>query len=179
MSLQTLYKTMIKQKFKLFSLAILLIFSHALFAETFGFVEKVALNDKYLLKAKLDTGAKSASLDAIDITISQEDKQKWVNFSVPIPEGKIRFKEKLIGYVRIKVRTGEKKVGIVADAVRRPLVKMPITLGGQTKLIKVNLTNRENFFYPLLLGRDALISFGATINPALTFTQDPKVKNAP
>jgi len=36
--------------------------------------------------------------------------------------------------------------------------------------IKVNLTNRKRFIYPLLLGRDAIIAFNGAVDPALTFT---------
>ncbi len=41
----------------------------------------------------------------------------------------------------------------------------------QCKTIEVNLTDRSNFNYPLLLGRKALIAFDAIVDPGQQYIQ--------
>lgn len=162
---------MLKKYSVFFLLCLLSVGAHA---QSFGYVEKVLLANQYLLKAKLDTGAKSASLNAHNIKLDKEEGTTWVHFKVPTKSGDVSFKEKLVGYVRIKARYGENQLGMSKKTFKRPLVAMNITLGKQTQPILMNLTNRGNFNYPILLGRDALKAFNATINPQLKFTQKPQ-----
>ncbi len=62
----------------------------------------------------------------------------------------------------------------VKHYVKRPVVRMLIQLGEQQQSIRVNLTNRKRFLYPLLLGREALIAFNGVVDPALTYTVKKK-----
>ncbi len=55
------------------------------------------------------------------------------------------------------------------SAMRRPVVMIPMKLGDKTAHVRVNLANRKNFIYPLLLGREAIIQFSGIIDPALKF----------
>jgi hypothetical protein len=138
----------------------------------YGFIEKVTLAPQNLtLSAKLDTGAKSASLYARDIKeITQNDKT-YLTFTVPTKQGDIVFKQELVGDVLIKMRALEKKSNIKKKVhMRRPVVIIPMKLGNKLAYIRVNLANRKNFNYPLLLGRDAIIQFSGIIDPALKFT---------
>ncbi len=52
---------------------------------------------------------------------------------------------------------------------------MRIKLGNDEKTIRVNLTNRKRFIYPLLLGREAIIAFNGTIDPSLKYTLKNKL----
>ncbi len=138
----------------------------------FGYIEKVSLVDKDLtLSAKLDTGAKSASLNATHITEIDVDGKPYLNFIVPSKEGDIPFKCEYIGKVNIKVRAGEMKANpLLEKSIKRPLVLLRIKLGQQEKIIRVNLTNRKRFIYPLLLGREAIIAFNGIVDPTLKYT---------
>ncbi|RUR13522.1 RimK/LysX family protein [Legionella sp. km772] len=138
----------------------------------FGFVEKATLVDKELtLSAKLDTGAKSASLNATHITEIDIDGVPYLRFTVPTKEKDYVFECRYIGKVKIKVRANEANPSAVASApIKRPVVLLNVQLGDQIKAIRVNLTNRKRFIYPLLLGRDAIIAFNGAVDPALTFT---------
>ena len=91
--------------------------------------------------------------------------------------GNIHLERKLVRYVRIKNRSGEMKKGLKHIATRRPVVNMLLTLGNQTKAVAVNLANRQNFNYPLLLGRRPLIIFNIAVDPAKTFVATLKQPN--
>lgn len=141
-------------------------------AQIYGYVEKVSFPGKNLiLSAKLDTGAKSASLHATKISEISVKGVPYLRFIVPTKNGDYEFQAEYKGRVKIKVREGEHGSEIMAHApIKRPVVLLNLRLGDQVKTIKVNLTNRKRFLYPLLLGRDAIIAFNGAVNPALTFT---------
>ena len=138
----------------------------------YGYVEKVTLLDKNLmLRAKLDTGAKSASLNAVDISEIEVKGIPFLQFSVPTKEGLVVFQSEYIGRVKIKPRVGEPHHESQKHVpIRRPVVLMNIKLGDKVRAVLVNLTNRKRFNYPLLLGRDAINDFNGVIDPSQAFT---------
>ncbi|KTD54840.1 secreted protein [Legionella sainthelensi] len=145
-------------------------------AQIYGYVEKVSFPEKNLiLSAKLDTGAKSASLNATNITEITKKGIAYLRFTVPTKSGDYQFEAEYKGRVKIKVREGEHGSEILAHApIKRPVVLLSMQLGDKVRTIKVNLTNRKRFLYPLLLGRDAIIAFNGAVDPALTFTLKKK-----
>lgn len=149
-------------------------------AQIYGYVEKVTLIDKNLtLSAKLDTGAKSASLNASHITPIEVKGVPYLRFTVPTKDGKnYVFEGEYIGRVKIKVRAGEHGSEVASTAIKRPMVLLNVKLGDKVRAIQVNLTNRKRFLYPLLLGRDAIIDFHGAIDPALSFTTKSKSLNS-
>lgn len=138
----------------------------------FGYIEKATLVDKDLmLSAKLDTGAKSASLNATHITEIEVNGKPYLQFTVPSKQGDIQFKCEYVGEVNIKVRAGEAQMNpLIRKSIQRPVVLMRIRLAGKERVIRVNLTNRKRFIYPLLLGREAIIAFNGLIDPSLKYT---------
>lgn len=145
-------------------------------AQIYGYVEKVTLVDKNLtLSAKLDTGAKTASLNAIKLTEFKKNGMDYLRFTVPTKQGDVVLEAEYIGKVRIKVRANEARLGSLdSSSIKRPVVLLNMKLGDKVRAIQVNLTNRKRFNYPLLLGRDAIIEFNGAIDPALTFTLKSK-----
>lgn len=145
-------------------------------SQVYGFVEKATLTDKNLtLSAKLDTGAKSASLNAINISEIEVNGARFLRFTVPTKEKNYLFECPYIGKVKIKVRAHENSHGApAAQPIKRPVVMLSIQLGDKVRTVRVNLTNRKRFIYPLLLGRDAIIAFNGAVDPALTFTLKSK-----
>ncbi|CEK12132.1 ATP-dependent zinc protease family protein [Legionella hackeliae] len=137
----------------------------------YGYVEKATLVDKnMILSAKLDTGAKSASLSAVDIHEIEEDGKAYLRFKVPGKEGEVEFTCEYVGKVKIKVRAGEHlSLQHHVEPIKRPVVKIDIKIGDKIRTIPVNLTNRKRFNYPLLLGRDAIIAFDGLIDPQHAF----------
>ena len=138
----------------------------------YGYIEKATLVEKDLtLSAKLDTGAKSASLNAINIKQIDIEGEPYLTFTVPSKSGDVQFKCKYLGDINIKVRSGESRVNpLLKKSIQRPVVLMKIKLAGKERLIRVNLTNRKRFIYPLLLGREAIIAFDGVVNPSLKYT---------
>lgn len=140
--------------------------------DTYGYVEKVELLGKsVMLSAKLDTGAKSASLSAIRITSVERDGKPYLDFVIPSKFGEIPMSAPYVGKVKIKVRAGEKKkTSLVPLPITRSVVLIALRLGDKVREIPMNLTNRKRFNYPILLGRDAIKAFDGVVDPALVFT---------
>ncbi len=135
--------------------------------EILGWVEKVQLPAVGIeLKAKLDTGAETSSLDARIIKKFRKGGRRWVRFSVTDRENGEEFV-----IVRERIRT----IGVVQhDGSRqtRPVVKMSVCIAGRILRTEVSLIDRSEFIYPLLLGRSALGSF-ALVDPGNTFLSKP------
>lgn len=135
--------------------------------EIFGWVERVELLDgEFSMKAKLDTGALNSSLHALGIERFRRDGERYVRFTVMDPEtGEPKELEKpLERNVRIVRHSG--------DYQRRPVVKMNVCLGPYERMVEVNLVDRGELIYPLLLGRTALEG-AALVDAANTFQNYP------
>jgi hypothetical protein len=140
--------------------------------EVFGWVERVELLDgKFSMKAKLDSGAANSSLDATDIERFRSDGERWVRFTVTDPETdeRVTLEKPLVRNVRIVRHSG--------DHQRRPVVELPICIGDQRRVVEVNLIDRSNFIYPLLLGRSALAGY-ALIDSGAKFLFSPQCPSA-
>lgn len=138
----------------------------------YGYIEKATLTQRDLtLSAKLDTGAKTASLNATKINEIRVHGKPYLSFIVPSKEGDVTFQCEYVGKVQIKMRNGENQINsLLRKSVKRPVVLMPIRLNDSERIIRVNLTNRKRFIYPLLLGREAIIAFNGIIDPSKKFT---------
>lgn len=145
----------------------LLFLANSCQAETktiYGFIEKATLVDQNLtLPAKLDTGAKSSSLHAINIKKVKINGEFFIEFTVPHPGGEAHFISKYFGKVNIKPRSKE------AERLVRPVVWMKVKLGNQEQVVRVNLTDRSRFLYPLLLGRQAIVAFHGLVDPSIKY----------
>ena len=137
----------------------------------YGYVEKATLVDKgMVLSAKLDTGAKSASLSAENIRETVREGKTYLNFTVIGKKTEMEFTSEYLGKVKIKAREGENSsTQNVNVSLKRPVVLMSIQIGEKIRKIPVNLTNRKRFNYPLLLGRDAIIAFDGLVDPSHAF----------
>jgi len=128
-----------------------------------GWVENAYLPDPGLeVKAKLDSGAETSSLDALVIKKFRKGGERWVRFSITDRDSGNEFT-----LVKKRVRT----IGVVQhDGSRqtRPVVLLDICVGGQQMTTEVSLIDRSEFNYPLLLGRSALAAF-ALIDPGGVF----------
>ncbi|WP_439135304.1 ATP-dependent zinc protease family protein [Pseudomaricurvus sp.] len=133
---------------------------------TLGWVEKAYLIEPdFPLKAKLDSGAKTSSLDARVIKAFRQYGKRWVRFAVENPA---------TGKETVLVRERERTIGIVqheGENEVRPTVNIEICIAGMEREIEVSLVDRENFTYPLLMGRRALKHI-AVIHPGETFMSD-------
>lgn len=136
---------------------------------TIGYVEYVVIEPGNLrLKAKIDTGAKSSSIDAINILPFIRDGKQWVWFSVVIDDDQhLRFELPVVRTVRVKRAN--------APTQRRYVVEMGICLGNVFKKAEVNLVNRTGMNYRMLIGR-LFIKESFVVDPASNFLASPSCK---
>jgi hypothetical protein len=133
-----------------------------------GWVEKVTVNDVGVTyKGKLDTGAQTSSIRADIIKIEKKNRKKKkkgrVLFSIEGEEKKKKTLEReIVRWVRIKKKEG--------GFLRRPVVMMDLCVAGVLIKSEVNLASREDFIYPLLIGRNSLSRGNIAVDPGKTFT---------
>ncbi len=135
--------------------------------EIFGWVERVKLLDGDLaVDALLDTGAQNSSLDATNIRRFRRAGQRFVRFTVTDPESKdqLTLEKPLVRNVRIIRHDGNHQ--------RRPVIKLPVCLAGKLREVEVNLIDRSQLTYPMLLGRSALKDF-ALVDSGQRFLHPP------
>ncbi|PHS39134.1 MAG: hypothetical protein COB07_06775 [Sulfurovum sp.] len=114
-----------------------------------GEIENIRLiPPNVILKARIDTGAKTTSIDARNITAFERDGKLWVRFVCVAGEKEHTLERKVIKTVQIK-RHGKK-------AQNRYVINMRIILGNVSQLIHVNLNDRKSYTYPVLIGRNLL-----------------------
>ena len=138
----------------------------------YGRYENIALPELgETLKAKMDTGAYTASLSAKDIERFTRDGDDWVRFRLATKDadGKV-YEHKLARISKIKNRSDEEEEGDAPELSQRPVVDLELCLGDVKRTVEVNLVDRSSFNYPLLIGSKALREFKAEVNPAKKFT---------
>ncbi|TVT33701.1 ATP-dependent zinc protease [Marinobacter vinifirmus] len=128
--------------------------------EVLGFIEWVVMGETGIrLKARLDTGAKTSSLHAVNVESFEKDNEKWVRFQLPLgdhedqpSEGELEHDEVILEFERPVYRTVLiKRKG--APSQRRHVVKMEFCIAGKMHETQFSLTDRGKFAYPVLLGR--------------------------
>jgi hypothetical protein len=127
------------------------------------------------LKAKMDTGAMTASLSAKDIEPFKRDGEDWVRFRLAVEGAEdTLYEHPLVRIAEIKKRAEEAGDSASQEVAysQRPVIEMPICLGDEERTIEVNLTDRSTFSYPLLIGASAMRDLGAAVNPAERYTRD-------
>jgi hypothetical protein len=133
-----------------------------------GRVENVVLEDVHLkMKARIDTGAGVSSVHAKILEITQTDDGEYVRFQLEDAEGnKQTLKRKVVSWLNIKVMGSEERN-------RRPTVRLDVCIGGKKLKGRVNLNDRSNFIYPMLVGRNLLNMGKFLVDPSATFLQKP------
>lgn len=134
----------------------------------------IAELDRVPIKAKLDTGAYTASLNAVDIEYFEKEGDDWVRFTPVVNDEALAEREMpLLKISRIKQRAEEGDDSDDIASSKRPVVEMTLCIGQQKEVIEVNLTNRGHFTYPLLLGAKALRQLKALVDPGRKYTIEP------
>jgi hypothetical protein len=136
--------------------------------QIFGWVEATLVSSERIkMKAKLDTGAKTSSLHALNIERFKRDGQRMVRFDIEDPEDgrRVTLERPLVRSVRIK--ESEENA-----SSRRPVVELWICIGDIGRNLEVNLVDRSRFIYPLLIGRSAMEGL-ILVDSDETFTQSP------
>ncbi|RLA05378.1 MAG: hypothetical protein DRQ54_08180 [Gammaproteobacteria bacterium] len=136
-----------------------------------GWLERVTFpGHDFQIRAKLDTGAKTSSIHAIDITEFTRDGERWVSYTLPLEDIRHRL-HKLIMENPIKRNVLIKNHDGNHD--NRPIVTLEFCFNGQLHQADFSLTDRSQFHYPMLLGR-RFLGGTAMVDASRTFTTQGK-----
>lgn len=104
------------------------------------------------IKARIDSGAKTSCIHAVNIESFWKKDIKWVRFDVyPMQNNrrnKIHCEAKLIDKRHVKSSSGEKE--------KRYVIETLLVLGNEEWTIQATLTNRDSMSFRMLLGREAM-----------------------
>ena len=104
------------------------------------------------IKARVDSGAKTSALHAINIKTYSKDNQEWVKFDInPIQNNAkalIHCEALLVDQRIVKSSSGFRE--------KRYVISTNVSLGGKTWEIELTLTNRDSMGFRMLLGREAM-----------------------
>ena len=129
-----------------------------------GWLETVILEPWQIkLRAKLDTGARTSSLHAIDIERFEQDGLPWVRFQTHA-----KTDNSVIKRFELPVKRDVKIKSHHNGAMIRPVVELQFCLNGQHYKGQFSLTDRGDFNYPVLLGR-RILKQGIMVDASATF----------
>ncbi len=133
-----------------------------------GSVEKVKIDTiKTQIDARVDTGAETSSLNAMDIQEFERNGKTWVRFH--INDSTVRAEDKqwieapIIRYARIRQSSTEK-------TERRSVIKLFIQLGKIRQQTEFTLADRSEMSHPMLLGREFIQDI-ALVDVSKTYLQ--------
>ena len=100
--------------------------------------------------ARVDTGAQTSSLNAIDMVEFERDGEPFVKFHIINPETgeNIELTRRVRGHVRIKEHNRESQ--------RRPIVRLGVKIANIDETISFTLVDRSKFSQQVLIGRNFL-----------------------
>ena len=101
--------------------------------------------------ARIDTGAATSSLNAVDIEEFERNGKNWVRFHLSDEQGAKDdtnwIEAPILRYVRIRQSTSE-------DTERRAVVELWVKLGAIHEKTQFTLADRSQMSHPILLGRE-------------------------
>ena len=149
--------------------------THHLYAEekeVVGWVEKVKIFPSNLIvQGKLDTGADYSSLSASHIEEFEKNGESWVKFSLKNRFGETKEISERVQRIALIKRHGGKA------PQKRPVIRLAICLGSHYMETDVNLVDRSNFDYQLLIGRNYLAG-NVLVDPSSTYMAEPSCQGA-
>jgi len=123
--------------------------------------------------ARIDTGARTSSLNATTLMEFERDGKPYVKFTMKNPQTgeSIEITRRLRRTVKIKER-GDREAQV------RPVVKMRVTVGSINELIDFTLENRSKFKHQVLIGRNLLRDL-AIVDVSTSYTTKKIEKSIP
>lgn len=116
------------------------------------------------IKARVDSGAKTSSIQATNLEVFTKGTQEWVKFEVnPLQENRsiaIVCEAQLVARRLVKSSSGISE--------ERFVVKTSVAIGEDTFDVELTLANRDTMEFRMLLGREAL-NERYLVNPALSY----------
>lgn len=115
------------------------------------------------VKAKIDTGARTTALHAIDIEEFERDGAAWLRFRTQVAEHLPEF------YVEAPYhseRAIKNTSGVPED---RYIIRTRLKLGKRQWMIDLSITDRGNMTFPMIIGRAALKDHNIAVHTRKTF----------
>ena len=117
-----------------------------------GWQEHIALPDFDIasMKAKIDTGARTSALHAVDLDTFQRGEENWISFHIPRPGVKrnSRSEARIADHRAIRNTSGVSETRYVIETM--------LVLGRRRWTIEVSLADREEMAFDIILGRTAI-----------------------
>ncbi|MEZ4331559.1 MAG: RimK/LysX family protein [Myxococcota bacterium] len=131
-----------------------------------GWVERLRiLPSNALVRAKLDTGAKTSSIHAEDIERFEREGRTWVRYTLVLKETRTKV-HRVPGESLVVRKVYIKEHESRPDA--RPVVELDFCMDGRRHRAQFSLADRSAFLYSILLGRDFLAG-SFVVDPDATF----------
>jgi hypothetical protein len=139
--------------------------------EVVGWLEKVRVYpENLIIHAKLDTGARNSSLNAPHVSVFKRKGENWVRFDVTDRLGKTVTLERKV-HRMTKIKQHDRPPDF------RPVVRLSICLGDTFKVVEVNLRDRSDFNYQMLIGR-SFLKEDFVVDASVKFTKRPRCRGA-
>lgn len=143
---------------------------------TLGWRERLALpllGVGTLIKAKLDTGARSSSLHVDTLEEFHHNDALWLRFGLHVGR---RQPLHVVCEAPAMDRRAVTDTG--GHTTERWFIRTQVQLAGQSFDVDINLTDRRHMLFPMLLGRSAL-SGRFVVDPSRSYTQSRPSPAAP
>lgn len=143
--------------------------------QVIGWREHIILPDfgSAQLDAKIDTGARTSALHAVDLAVENRNGEEWVSFHIPYlgEPRSVRHSAKIFDRRKIRNTSGIAQV--------RYVINTTLVLGIRQWQIEVSLANREKMSSDIILGRTAVRQRGLLVDPGKSFLTGTPVSGAP
>ena len=119
-----------------------------------------------LIKAKVDTGARTSCLHAFELDTFSREGKPWVRFLVhphQHSQEAVACEAPLLEN-RVVTDSG-------GHAEERPVITTRLALGDWESPVEITLTSRDNMLFRMLLGRTAIKKGGFSVDPARSYLQ--------
>lgn len=105
-----------------------------------------------VVRAKIDTGARTASLHAFGLEIFEKDGKEYARFAIhpdhKSPGPAVIVETPVLGHRSVRNPGGRNE--------ERPVIRTKLVIGRYRFMSELNLTRRDNMGMPMLLGRQTV-----------------------
>ena len=136
-----------------------------------GEIERVTIDSiKQTFDARVDTGAATSSLNAIDMEQFERNGKKWVRFH--LSDGETPMDEKnwieapILKFVKIRQSTND-------EVERRAVIELWVKVGSIHEKAQFTLADRSQMSHPVLLGREFIKDI-AVVDVSKQYVQSEK-----